>query len=55
MKRKFAIYGRRKEYLFEIKADSEQEAIKQAQKIDPDATVARIICPGNDLGVFGVN
>lgn len=51
---KFAVYGRLKEWLFDIEAFSEADAIRRARIREPNAEHAVLVCPGNDLGVRGL-
>lgn len=54
MKCKYAIFGRRNEWLMDIKANSEGEALALAMLETPYACRAIMVRPGGDLGTDGV-
>ena len=48
---KFAVYGRIKEWICDIEAASEKEALVKAKAEHPEAEIVVLVVPGNDLGV----
>lgn len=54
MKRKFAVFGRLREFLGDVMAISEEEALAIAKLEHPYAFQVVLVCPGNDLGVNGL-
>lgn len=53
MKHRYAVFGRLKDFLGEVSASSEIEALAKAKLEWPYAERAIAICPGGDLGVNG--
>lgn len=50
--KKWAAYGKLKEWLFDIHAKDEQEALREALKLNSSVTVVLLVVPGNDHGVY---
>lgn len=53
MKHQYAVFGRLNDFLGEISASNDAEALAKAKLEWPYAERVIVICPGNDLGVNG--
>lgn len=51
--RKWAAYGRLKEWLFDLEAQDEVRALREALRRNPNVTMVLLVVPGNDHGVHG--
>lgn len=54
MLEKWAVYGRLKEWLGDVLASSEAEAMAKAKIDHPYAQIVKKVVPGNDLGAQGL-
>lgn len=54
MDEKWAVYGRLREWLGDVLAKSEQEAMIKAKAEHPYAEIVLKVVPGNDLGCNGL-
>lgn len=55
MKYKWAVFGRLNEYLFDIFAETKEEALAKAKLESAYANQVILVVPGNDLGVNGIS